>query len=361
MFYHFLYPLREYFFGFNVFQYITFRTGGALLTSLLLVLIFGPFFLRWIKGKKINQVVRLDGPATHFGKSTTPTMGGLLILFSFLISILLWARLDNRFVQLSIFVCVSLGAIGFIDDYLKVFRNSSKGLAARYKLLGQFIIALIVAIYIFYFPPNPEVKDVLTVPFFKNLYIYLGVFYILLAIFIIVGTSNSVNLTDGLDGLAIGLIIIAAGTYAIFSYLSGHAQFSRYLYLVSIPEAGELTVVLGSLVGAGLGFLWFNGYPSQIFMGDTGSLFLGGMIGLTAIIIKQELLLIIVCGVFLIEALSVIIQVFSFRYRGKRVFLMAPLHHHYELKGWPEPKVVVRFWILGIILALIALTTLKVR
>ncbi len=288
-------------------------------------------------------------------------MGGLIILVSLVISTFLWARLDNRFTIIILLSTLWLGLLGFLDDYLKLIKKRSRGLMARHKLLGQSILALIIVIYLFYYPANSEYVTQLNIPYLKDFFINFGLLYVFFAILLVVGSSNAVNLTDGLDGLAVGSILIVAMTYALMAYLSGHAKFSGYLGIVPVSGAGELSIFLSSMAGAGLGFLWFNSYPAEVFMGDTGSLFLGGTIGIVALLIKQELLLVIVGGVFVVEALSVILQVASFKLRGKRVLKMAPLHHHFELIGWSEPKVVIRFWIVGIILALIALSALKLR
>lgn len=288
-------------------------------------------------------------------------MGGLIILVSLVISTFLWARLDNRFTIIILLSTLWLGLLGFIDDYLKLIKKRSRGLMARYKLFGQSILALIIVIYLFYYPANSEYVTQLNIPYLKDFFINFGLLYVFFAILLVVGSSNAVNLTDGLDGLAVGSILIVAMTYALMAYLSGHAKFSGYLGIVPVSGAGELSIFLSSMAGAGLGFLWFNSYPAEVFMGDTGSLFLGGTIGIVALLIKQELLLVIVGGIFVVEALSVILQVASFKLRGKRVLKMAPLHHHFELIGWSEPKVVIRFWIVGIILALIALSALKLR
>lgn len=361
MLYHLLYPLKAYFSPFNVFQYITFRAGGALLTALALTFIFAPLVIRWLKGKKVAQEIRSDGPATHQAKKGTPTMGGLIILLSLVISTLLWGRWDNHFLWLVLFSTVYLGFLGFIDDWRKWIKKHPHGLSSSEKMFGQLILALVLSAYIYFFPPNADYSSKIAIPYFKDLFINLGVFYILFAILLIIGTSNAVNLTDGLDGLAIGSIIFSALTYAVFAYLAGHAKFSSYLRIIPVPGAGELTVYLAAIVGSGLGFLWFNSYPAEIFMGDTGSLFLGGAIGIIALFIKQELILVVVGGIFVVEVLSVIIQVISFRTRGKRIFRMSPLHHHFELLGWAEPKVTIRFWIIAIILAILGLSSLKLR
>lgn len=359
---YYLHLLKDYFSPLNVFQYITFRAGGAVLTALLLTAVFGPRLIRFLKEWHITQILRTDGPQSHLAKSGTPTMGGLLILSALLITTALWARLDNRFILWMVFTTVFLGFLGFLDDYLKLVKKHPKGLAAHWKFLGQIFFGVLVMGYLYCSPPNSEYGTVVNVPYFKDLYWNLGFLYVAFGIMVIVGSSNAVNLTDGLDGLAIGCLMISAITYAVFAYLAGHAKFSLYLRIIPVPGAGELVVFLAAMLGAGLGFLWFNAHPAEVFMGDTGSLFLGGSIGMIALFIKQELLLIVVGGIFVVEALSVILQVASYRYRGKkRIFRMAPLHHHFELGGWAEPKVTVRFWIIGIVLSLVALASLKLR
>lgn len=361
MLYHLFYPLHTVFSPLNIFQYITFRSAAAILTSLVISFIMGPPMIAYLKRLKIGQTVRTDGPPTHLVKSGTPTMGGLLILVSLTVSTLLWARLDNRFIVIALLSTLWLGLIGFRDDYLKLVKKNPKGLSANSKFLGQSVLAFIVAVYLYLFPVNGEFATLVNVPYFKSLFINLSAFYILFVMVIIVGSSNAVNLTDGLDGLAIGNLLIAAASLAFFAYFAGHMKIAQYLRVVPVPGAGELSVFLAALIGSGIGFLWFNTYPAQVFMGDTGSLFLGGALGLCAVFVKQEMILVIIGGVFVAEALSVIIQVACFRRFGKRVFKMAPLHHHFELSGWSEPKVTVRFWIIGIILALIAAASLKLR
>jgi phospho-N-acetylmuramoyl-pentapeptide-transferase len=362
MFYHLLYPLKNYFSPFNLFQYITFRSAMAILTSLILSLITTSFLIKRLKKYKISQTIRTDGPQSHLAKSGTPTMGGLAILISMTVTTLLWARLDNRFVIISLGCVIWLGLLGFWDDYLKLVLKNPKGLKSEIKFVMQTIPALIVAVYLWFYPANPHYASALNVPYLKDVFFNMYTGYILLAALIIVASSNSVNLTDGLDGLAIGNLIIAALTMSLFAYFAGNIRIADYLKIIPVAGAGELTVFLASMVGAGLGFMWFNSYPAQIFMGDTGSLFLGGSLGVVAVFIKQELILIVLGGVFVAETLSVILQVYSFRHRrGKRIFKMAPIHHHFELSGWPEPKVTVRFWIVGIILALLSLASLKLR
>ncbi|MFC1501731.1 phospho-N-acetylmuramoyl-pentapeptide-transferase [Elusimicrobiota bacterium] len=361
MLYHIFYPLSELFSPFNVFQYISFRAAGAVLTSLILSFIIGPILIKYLRKIKAEQIVRSDGPQTHITKIGTPTMGGLLIFLSLFISTILWARLDNRFIILLLIGTVILGFLGFFDDYLKLIKKHSNGVSPVMKLLVQGVLAFGVAIYLFYFPPNAEFATAVNIPYLKNVFINLYAGYVLFAVIVIVGSSNAVNLTDGLDGLAIGNLLIAAATLSLFAYFAGHVKIAGYLRIVHVIGAGEIAIFLAAMIGSGLGFLWFNSYPAEIFMGDTGSLFLGGTLGLVAVFIKQEILLAVVCGVFVMEALSVIIQVYTFKRTGKRVFKMAPLHHHFELSGWSETKVTIRFWIIGIILALIAFAALKVR
>ena len=359
MLYHLLYPLHSYFSAFNVFRYITFRTIYAGLTSLLICFIIGPWIIRKLTEMQVGQFIRDDGPQSHHHKAGTPTMGGVLIIFSVVLSSLLWNRLSNLYVWILLLVTIGSGVIGFVDDYLMQVKKQNKGLGARDKFLLQVGLALVTSLLLYMMP---DFSTRVTVPFFKNLSPDLGGFYILFSILIIVGTSNAVNLTDGLDGLAIGPVIIAAGTYMIFAYVSGHARIASYLQISSVPGCGEIAVFCGALAGAGLGFLWFNAYPSQVFMGDVGSLALGSALGTIAVITKQEILLLLVGGLFVMEAVSVILQVGYFKItKGQRIFKMAPIHHHFELKGWAEPKVIVRFWIISIILALISMSTLKLR
>ncbi|WP_419175497.1 phospho-N-acetylmuramoyl-pentapeptide-transferase [Desulfosediminicola sp.] len=359
MLYHLLYPLHTEFIGFNVFRYITFRSIGVAVTAFLIMIIFGPAFIRMIKRKQIGQVVRDDGPETHLAKQGVPTMGGLLILASITLSTLFWARLDNPLVWLLLFITVFFGMIGAFDDYKKVSKKTTAGLSARAKLLLQILGAAVVGLFIFF---HPGYDGQLSLPFLKDVNPDLGWFYIVFAILVIVGSSNAVNLTDGLDGLAVGPTVVSSAVYLVFCYLAGHAVLADYLQIPHVQGSGELAIFCGAIFGACLGFLWFNAYPAQIFMGDTGSLALGGALGSVAIIIKQEFLLAIVGGIFVMEALSVIMQVGYFKMtNGKRIFLMAPFHHHFEKKGWHEPKVVVRFWIVSIILGLFAIATLKLR
>ncbi len=358
MLYNLLYPLHTEFSFLNVFRYITFRTIYAILTALVISFILGPIIIRMLQRYHIGQSVREDGPKSHLGKSGTPTMGGILILVAMILSTLLWADLLNPYVWLAILATVGFGLIGFWDDFLKVSKRQSKGLLPRYKFGLQILLALTISVILYHLPAY---STQLTVPFFKDVNPDLGWFYIVFAVLVIVGASNAVNLTDGLDGLAIGPVIVAALAYTVVAYVSGHKKFAEYLLISYMEGAGELSVFCGAIVGASLGFLWFNTYPASVFMGDVGSLPLGGALGTVAVISKHELLLLLVGGLFVIEALSVIFQVASFKARGKRVFLMAPIHHHFELKGWEEPKVVIRFWIISIILALLSLSTLKLR
>jgi phospho-N-acetylmuramoyl-pentapeptide-transferase len=358
MLYHLLYPLHSRYSIFNVFRYITFRAAYATLTALVLSFVLGPRLIEWLRQLRVRETIRELGPKAHQAKAGTPTMGGILILFSLIVPTLLWSDLTNQYVWVVLLVTVSFGLIGFSDDYLKL--RKKKGLSVRTKFSLQIMVATVISLYLYYFPAHSYTTE-LTVPFLKNFQPNLHLFYIPFAIAIIVGTSNGVNLTDGLDGLAIGPMIISAMTFMVICYVVGHSTFASYLMIINVKGAGELAVFCGTMVGAGLGFLWFNAYPAQVFMGDTGSLPLGAALGTVAIIAKHELLLVIVGGLFVIETVSVIIQVSSFRLRGRRVFQMAPIHHHFELKGWAEPKVIVRFWIISIILALVSLSTLKLR
>lgn len=359
MLYLLLYPLHTSFSIFNVFRYITFRTIYASLTAFLICFVLGPWAINKLSQLQIRQYIREDGPRAHMKKAGTPTMGGALMLVAILTSTLLWANLKNVYIWVVLGVTVGFGLIGFMDDYLMQVKKQSMGLSARNKFLLQVCIALAAGVSLYLYP---GFSTQVTFPFFKNLAPDFGSGYILFAAFVIVGTSNAVNLTDGLDGLAIGPTIIAAVTYMIFCYVTGHVKIADYLQITYVAGSGELTVFCGALAGAGLGFLWYNAYPAQMFMGDVGSLSLGGALGTVAVIAKQEILLAIVGGLFVIEALSVIFQVGYFKLtHGRRIFRMAPLHHHFELKGWPEPKVIVRFWIISIVLALVAISTLKLR
>lgn len=352
--------LSELYSGFNVFQYITLRAILAALTALLAGFLIGPWMIRHLTFRQIGQTVRDDGPLSHLSKAGTPTMGGLLILFAIVTSTLLWGDLQNRFIWVVLGVTISFGVIGWIDDYRKLVLNDPVGLPARWKYLLQSVVGLTAAIFLFMTATTPA-DTTLIVPFFKSVAIPLGMGYILLTYLVIVGSSNAVNLTDGLDGLAIMPSVLVGGALGVFAYASGNFNFATYLGIPFIPGSGEVVVFCGALVGSGLAFLWFNTYPAQVFMGDIGALALGAALGVIAVIVRQELVLFIMGGIFVIETLSVILQVGSYKLTGKRIFRMAPLHHHFELKGWPEPKVIVRFWIIAVILVLIGLSTLKIR
>ena len=362
MLYYLLYPLRNYISGFNVFRYITFRTAWAALTALVISFILGPWLIERMRQIKLGQYIREEGPKSHQQKAGTPTMGGILINVAILIPTLLWADIVNPYIWIVLFVTFAYGTIGFIDDYRKLAKKHNTGLTTKEKFTMQFAVALLAGLAIAYLPYiHNNYSTVLTFPFFKMLHLNLGFLYIPFIMIVIVGSSNAVNLTDGLDGLAIGTTLIAAVTYTILTYAAGHFRVADYLHIAWVPQAGELAVFCGAMVGASLGFLWFNAHPAEIFMGDVGSLALGGAIGCLAVIIKQEILLLLVGGLFVVEAVSVIIQVASFKLTGRRVFKMSPLHHHFELAGWRETKVVVRFWIIAIIFALLSLATLKLR
>lgn len=363
MFYYLFFPLRDVVSGFNIFRYITFRAAGAAITALLISFVIGPIIIRKLKERQLGESIRKEGPQSHLKKEGTPTMGGLIILTSVVVPTLLWARIDNVYVLLILLTTLWMGIVGFIDDYLKVVKRLPRGLIGRYKLAGQVSLGIVLGAAIALIPQFEGIAYVTTVPFFKNLELDLlhWAIYVPFVIIVITATSNSVNLTDGLDGLAIGLVGISALAWAGIAYISGRVDFSDYLNIIYLPGSGELAVYSLALVGAALGFLWFNSYPAEVFMGDTGALSLGGALGALAILLKKELLLIIIGGVFVAESLSVILQVSYYKRTRRRIFLMAPLHHHFELKGWPEPKVVVRFWILGILLALLTMTTFKVR
>jgi phospho-N-acetylmuramoyl-pentapeptide-transferase len=362
MLYHLLYPLHNYFGPFNLFRYITFRAAYAAAASILICLIAGPWVIRKIRALQLGQRIREEVPERHQQKSGTPSMGGILILISIIVSVLLFADLTNPYIYLGLLTIIWLGALGFWDDYVKIKKNKPRGISKSAKFAGQISLALLIGAYLYFFPRNPEFKSMANLLLFKNMLLNFGVFYIPMVVLVIVATSNSVNLTDGLDGLAIGLLASAAAAYAVLAYVSGHIKISEYLNIFYIREAGELTVLCAATFGASLGFLWFNSHPASIFMGDVGALPLGGLIGLVAILIKQELLLILVGGVFVIEGGSVLLQIIYFRAtKGKRLFKMAPLHHHFELLGWSESKIVVRFWILSFLFVLLALSTLKIR
>jgi phospho-N-acetylmuramoyl-pentapeptide-transferase len=357
MIYHWLYPLADQFGGLNVVRYITFRTAAATLTALFISFLVGPWLIRKLASMRIGQPIREIGP-DHQAKAGTPTMGGLLVLLSLGVSVLLWADLTNRFVWIILALTAGYGVLGFIDDYKKVKQQNSDGLSAKTKLFWQFLLAFGVAVAIY---SSPAFDQELAVPFFKNFTPNIGWLYIPLATIIIVGASNGVNFTDGLDGLAIGPIMVAAGTFLFLAYAAGHANIADYLAIKHVPGAGQLAIFCGALVGGALGFLWFNASPAELFMGDVGALSLGGALGGIAVMIRQEILLAVVGGIFVVELLSVVIQVASFKMTGKRVFLMAPIHHHFEKLGWAEQKIVVRFWIISIILGLVALSSLKLR
>lgn len=362
MLYNLLVPLADDYQFFNLFRYLTFRSGGAIMTAMLICFVIGPAMIRWLKTKqKQGQPIREDGPESHLlTKQGTPTMGGLMMLFSVFISTILWADIENDYVWIALFVTGGYGLLGFMDDYLKVTKRNTKGVSGKMKLALQFLIALIAILWIQHTADASSATH-LAIPFWKSLLVDLSWFYIPFVLVVIVGASNAVNLTDGLDGLAIVPIMIAASCFALISYLVGNQVFSAYLQIVSVPGTGELAVFCCAIVGAGLGFLWFNAPPAMVFMGDTGSLSFGGALGTVAVITKHELVLAIIGGLFVLEAVSVIIQVASFKLTGKRVFRMAPIHHHFEKKGWAEPTVVIRFWIIAVILALIGLSSLKLR
>jgi len=362
MLFNLLYPLADQFGPLNLFRYLTFRSGGAVITALLISFIFGQRIIAWLRSKQRNgQPIRDDGPEGHLvAKQGTPTMGGVLILLALSVSTLLWADLRNGYVWAVLIVTIGFGAIGFADDYLKLTKRNPKGLPARLKLLLEGLISALAVLWIVWLTREP-LSTSLAVPFFKSLLIDLGWFFIPFAMFVVVGASNAVNLTDGLDGLAIVPVMIAAGCFAAISYFAGNAIFSNYLLLHHVPGTGELAVLCAALVGAALGFLWFNAPPAMVFMGDTGSLSMGGALGTVSVATKHELVLAIIGGLFVLETVSVIVQVISFKLTGKRVFRMAPLHHHFEKKGWPESTIVIRFWIIASILALAGLSTLKLR
>jgi phospho-N-acetylmuramoyl-pentapeptide-transferase len=352
--------LAKYFHVFHVFTYITLRAILGTLTALMVALLVGPSMIRRLSLHRVGQVIRDDGPQSHLSKAGTPTMGGALVLVAVTLSTLLWSDLTNRYVWLALAVTLGFGAIGWWDDYLKLFMKNSRGLSARRKYILQSILALGAATYL-YFSATLPVETQLVFPFFKHLILPMGMFFILFTYFVIVGTSNAVNLTDGLDGLAILPAVMVAGALAIFAYMTGNINFANYLAIPYVPGVGELVIFCGSIVGAGLGFLWFNTYPAQVFMGDVGALSLGAALGIVAVMVRQELVLLLMGGVFVLETVSVILQVASFKLTGKRIFRMAPIHHHFELKGWPEPRVIVRFWIITFVLVLCGLATLKLR
>ncbi len=360
MLYSVLYSLHDWFSPLNVFRYITFRSSLAVLTAMIFSLALGPWIIGKLKRLSMTQQIRDDGPKAHMGKAGTPTMGGLLIILSILLSIFMWGDLKNVYIWTMIIALAGFGGIGFIDDYLKIEKRNHRGLRAYQKFGMQIALALLIGIFL-YMNPKDAYADVLIVPFFKKWLFDLGLLYIPFSVLVMVGSSNAVNLTDGIDGLATGLIAVAVLANGVLVYISGHKGLAQYLQVLYLPGTGELTVFCGAMFGAAVGFLWFNSYPADVFMGDIGSLGLGGALGTLAVITKHEIVLAIVGGIFVIETISVMLQVASFKLTGKRIFKMAPIHHHFELKGWPEPKVIVRFWIVGIMLALLSLATLKVR
>ncbi len=361
MLYHLLYPLHTQYSVFNVFRYITFRSAYAMVTALAISFVVGPLLIRFLERHAVHQVIREEGPSTHQAKRGTPTMGGLLILTAVVVPSLLWCNLHNRFVWIALGATVWTGAIGFLDDWLRVVRGRPKGLVGRYKMIGQLVFGVALGVLLVRWPLVPDAATLTAVPFFKGLFLNLGPVYVAFVALVVAGSSNAVNLTDGVDGLAIGLCAFCFLAFAGLAYVSGHRGFSDYLNIMYLDGSGELAVYCMSVVGACLGFLWFNAHPAQVFMGDTGSLSLGGALGVVAVLIKRELLLVIVGGIFVAEALSVMIQVGSYRLLRRRVFRMAPLHHHFELGGWHENKVVVRFWIVGALLALLSVSTLKLQ
>jgi phospho-N-acetylmuramoyl-pentapeptide-transferase len=361
MLYNLLAPLADEFQAFNLFRYLTFRTGGAMMTALFLSFLFGPWIINWLKSQQgAGQPIRTDGPESHLAKAGTPTMGGFLILLALCLSTLLWADLENAYIWIVMLVTIGFGAVGFGDDYLKLSKRNPKGLPGKLKLVCEIAISGIAAWILVNITQEP-LSTGLAVPFFKELLVPLGFLFIPFAVLVMVGASNAVNLTDGLDGLAIVPVMIAAGCFGFIAYLSGNAVFANYLQINFVPGTGELAVFCGALVGASLGFLWYNAPPAMVFMGDTGSLSVGGALGAISVITKHELVLAIIGGLFVLETVSVIVQVVSFKLTGKRVFAMAPLHHHFEKKGWSEPTIVIRFWIIAAILAVIGLATLKLR
>lgn len=352
--------LSQYISGFSVFQYLTFRTMVSVVTALAMALLIGPTVIARLSYHQIGQTVREDGPESHFSKAGTPTMGGALIIIVIFITTLAWGDLSNRYVWIVLGVTMAFGAIGWVDDYLKLTRRNSRGLIARWKYLWQSLAGLAAAFFLYSTAQVPA-ETSLIVPFFKDIAIPLGAWFVLTTYVVIVGTSNAVNLTDGLDGLAILPTVMVGAALGLIAYVSGHVEFADYLQIPYIPGAGELAVFCGALIGAGLGFLWFNTYPAQVFMGDVGALALGAALGVVAVIIRHEIVLFIMGGLFVLETVSVILQVASFKLTGKRIFMMAPIHHHFELKGWPEPRIIVRFWIITLVLVLIGLATLKLR
>lgn len=367
MFYHLFYPLKSYISGLNLFHYITFRAAMAAITALLISFIIGPLIIKSLQKRFIFESIRESGPDTHFNKKGTPTMGGIIILLAMILPTLLWANLTNTYIHIILIATVWMGLIGFLDDYLKSVRKLDKGLVARYKIVGQILLGFVIGGWIYFHQEFESARSITSVPFFKNYEINFGSFYVPWVILVVMASSNAVNLTDGLDGLASGLLAICAVAFGAIAYISGRVDFSNYLNIVYLPGSGELSIYASSMMGACLGFLWFNAPPAKIFMGDTGALATGAALGTLAILLKKELLLLIIGGVFVWEALSVIIQLSYFHFTkkrngvGKRLFNMAPIHHHYELKGWKETQVVIRFWIIGILFALLSLSTFKIR
>ena len=367
MFYHILYPLREYYFAFNVFGYISFRAIGAALTALFISFILGPRIINILKHKQIGETIRKDGPETHLKKEGTPTMGGLIVLLAIILPTLMWTKITSKHILLILMSTIWMGAIGFLDDYLKVIKKYPPGLIAKYKMIGQISLGLFIGLTLIFYPDSTQFSTSISLPFIANGTLDLKFFYIPLVILVVTGTSNAVNLTDGLDGLATGLVAISTLVFGAIAYASGRLDYSDYLNIIYLPGTGELFIFCMAMIGSCIGFLWFNANPAKIFLGDTGSLSLGAALGTLAVLLKKEILLFIIGGVFVIESLSVIIQVYYFQYtkrkfgEGKRVFRMAPIHHHFELLGWPENHVVIRFWIIGILLALISLTTFKIQ
>ena len=367
MFYYILYPLHEIFFGFNVFGYISFRAVGAALTALLISFLFGPKIIRTLQAYQIGETVRLDGPKSHLKKEGTPTMGGIIVLLAVILPSFLWTKFFDKYMILILLSTIWMGCIGFLDDYLKVVKKYSKGLIAFYKMAGQILLGIVIGCILVYYSDSNTISTSISIPFLANGMLDLQFLYIPLVILVITATSNSVNLTDGLDGLATGLVAISTLVFGAIAYASGRLDYSDYLNIIYLPGAGELFIFCLSLIGACIGFLWFNANPAKVFLGDTGSLSIGASLGTLAVLLKKEILLLIIGGVFVMESVSVIIQVYYFKYtkkkygQGKRFFRMAPLHHHFELLGWPENHVVVRFWIIGILLALISLTTFKIQ
>ncbi len=354
-----LYPFVKFFSFFNIFQYVTFRAAYALVTALLIAFLLGPWMIEKLREIKFGQTIRADGPKSHFAKSGTPTMGGVLIIFSIIVSVLLWEDWDNPYTWILLFATVGYGAIGFLDDYVKIKKKASDGISAKLKFTGQIVVSLVIIVFLFMI--KQPGMTLLYVPFIKHPVLDMGYFYVPFALVLLVGTSNAVNLSDGLDGLAIGLVIMVGITFSILAYVTGHSIVAKYLKIPFIMHSWEITVFSLALVGASVGFLWYNAHPAEVMMGDTGSLSLGGVLGVIALIIKKEILLIIIGGVFVIEALSVIIQVIYYKLTKKRVFKMAPIHHHFELMGWAESKVIIRFWILGGLFAILSLSTLKIQ